>query len=227
MARRRALNGVREKDRLDQPYIRGRRLRPTVDADAFGQWTERVARFLGTGRFLIIQTALITIWIFINVLPGIPHFDPYTFTFLTLVLSLQAAYAAPLILLAQNRQDDRDRANLVEDRQQAQRNLDDTEFVARELADVRLALNDVVTRDWLRDELADLVEELAAKGALATGVPTPRRKKKKRKPTPGPHPPGDDVGALTEPQQPDGDDGSDAHLGPADDGNIPVSHPPA
>jgi uncharacterized membrane protein len=193
---------AREKDRLDQPYVPARRLRPNVDPEAFGQWTERVARFLGTGRFLVAQTLFITVWITLNVIPGI-EFDSYPFGFLTLVLSLQAAYAAPLILLAQNRQDDRDRANLVEDRQQAQRNLDDTEFVARELADVRLALGDVVTRDWLRDELADLVEELAAKGALAGGVPTPRRKKKKRKPAPVDGPTGDDVGTLTEPQQPD------------------------
>ena len=216
---------AREKDRLDQPYVPGRWLRPQVDSDAFGQWTERVARFLGTGRFLIIQTALIAIWIVINVLPGIPHFDPYTFTFLTLVLSLQAAYAAPLILLAQNRQDDRDRANLLEDRQQAQRNLDDTEFVARELADVRLALNDVVTRAWLRDELADLVEELAAKGALGSGVQPARRKKKKRKPSVAASPLGDEVGALTEPQQPDHDDVHDDHPGTRDDQDIPGGDP--
>ena len=211
---------VREKDRLDQPYVPARRLRPNVDPEAFGQWTERVARFLGTGRFLIIQTLIIVIWIVVNILPGTPHFDPYTFTFLTLVLSLQAAYAAPLILLAQNRQDDRDRANLVEDRQAAQRNLDDTEFVARELADVRIALGDVVTRDWLRDELADLVEELAAKGALAGGMAAPRRKKqKKRKPPTGDMPVGDDVGTLTEPQQPDPEDepAADAPIGGTED----------
>jgi uncharacterized membrane protein len=181
---------VAERDRLDQPFVPGRRLRrPQLDPEAFGQWTERVARFLGTGRFLIFQTGFIVFWITINVIPGIPHFDPYTFTFLTLVLSLQAAYAAPLILLAQNRQDDRDRANLVEDRQQAQRNLDDTEFLARELADVRFSLGEVVTRDFLRAELrdmiAELIEELSDEERTATVETPPRRKKKKpRKPKP-------------------------------------------
>ena len=200
-----------DRDRLDQPVIPSRRLRrPSYDAEAFGQWTERVARVLGTGRFLIIQSGLIAVWIFINSVPGIPHFDPYQFQFLTLVLSLQAAYAAPLILLAQNRQDDRDRANMVEDRQAAGRNLEDTEFLARELADVRIALGEVVTRDFLRTELRDLLHELAEElsddpsGRSADRVVV-RKKKKPRKPkADGPTTPGSTgSGPLTEPQHPD------------------------
>jgi uncharacterized membrane protein len=139
--------------RLDQPKTAGRALRPSYDPDAFGRWTERVARFLGTGRYLVVQTILIVIWVVVNTIPGIKHFDPYTFTFLTLILSLQAAYAAPLILLAQNRQDDRDRVNLDQDRDQDRQSKADLEYLARELASVRIALGDVVTRDFLRSEL--------------------------------------------------------------------------
>lgn len=139
--------------RLDQPKTPGRNLTPRYDAEAFGRLTERVARFLGTGRYLVVQTIMIIIWIVVNTIPGIGHFDPYTFTFLTLILSLQAAYAAPLILLAQNRQDDRDRVNLDQDRDQTAQSKADLEYVARELAAVRLALGDVVTRDFLRSEL--------------------------------------------------------------------------
>jgi uncharacterized membrane protein len=174
---------TREKDRLDQPFVPARRLRPTVDAEAFGRFAERLARFIGTARFIAFQSALIVAWIIWNT--ALPHpaiFDKYPFILLTLALSIQAAYAGPLILLAQNRQDDRDRASLVEDRQQAQRTLEDTEFVARELADVRIALGDVVTRDWLRDELADLVAQLSEKDSSAgAAAPAPRRKKKKQR----------------------------------------------
>jgi uncharacterized membrane protein len=143
------------RDRLDQPR-EPRGLRPPrFDAEAFGQWTERVARFLGTGRYLIIQTMVVVGWIGWNVLtPKSWHFDPYAFLFLTLILSLQAAYSAPLILLATNRQDDRDRVNLDEDRDQTRQAKADLEYLARELAAVRLALGEVVTRDFLRAELS-------------------------------------------------------------------------
>jgi uncharacterized membrane protein len=126
------------------------------DADAFGRLTERVARFLGTGRYLIIQTVLIIVWVLLNTVPGLPHFDPYAFLFLTLILSLQAAYSAPLILLAQNRQDDRDRVNLEADRDEARQAKADLEYVARELASIRMALGEVATRDFLRSELSRL-----------------------------------------------------------------------
>ena len=129
-------------------------LLPRVNPEAFGQWTEKFARFLGTGRYLVAQTCLIVVWLLINTVPGLPHFDPYAFLFLTLILSLQAAYSAPLILLAQNRQDDRDRVNLEADRDEARQAKADLEYLARELAAVRMALGEVATRDFLRAELA-------------------------------------------------------------------------
>ncbi|HZZ98159.1 MAG TPA: DUF1003 domain-containing protein [Jatrophihabitantaceae bacterium] len=140
--------------RLDQPKVeRGPRLR--FDADEFGRLTERIARFLGTGRYLVYQSVLIIMWIVYNTAtPKSWRFDPYTFTFLTLILSLQAAYAAPLILLAQNRQDDRDRVNLEADRDEARQAKADLEYLARELASIRMALGEVATRDFLRSELS-------------------------------------------------------------------------
>jgi uncharacterized membrane protein len=143
--------------RLDQPKTeRGPRLR--LDPEAFGRLTERVARFLGTGRYLTVQTVVVVAWVCWNVLA--PHkwqFDPWNptrFIFLTLVLSLQASYSAPLILLAQNRQDDRDRVNLEADRGEARESKADLEYLARELAAIRVALGEVATRDFLRSELA-------------------------------------------------------------------------
>ncbi|HEY7008328.1 MAG TPA: DUF1003 domain-containing protein [Jatrophihabitantaceae bacterium] len=143
--------------RLDQPKVeRGPRLR--VDSEAFGQLTEKIARFLGTGRYLVVQTVVVIAWIAWNTLA--PHelqFDPWNptrFIFLTLILSLQASYAAPLILLAQNRQDDRDRVNLEADREEARQSKADLEYLARELASIRMALGEVATRDFLRSELS-------------------------------------------------------------------------
>jgi uncharacterized membrane protein len=144
--------------RLDQP--RDQRRGPVVrfDPEAFGQWTERVARFLGTGRYLVVQTFLIIIWVIWNIVfrNGPLHFDKYPFIFLTLILSLQAAYSAPLILLAQNRQDDRDRVNLDADRDEARQAKADLEYLTREIASVRMALGEVATRDFLRSELGRL-----------------------------------------------------------------------
>jgi uncharacterized membrane protein len=139
--------------RLDQPRVERRGVRLRVDPEAFGQWTEKFARFLGTGRYLVIQTAIIVIWVVGNAIPGIPHPDQYPFLFLTLALSLQASYAAPLILLAQNRQDDRDRVNLEADREEARESKADLEYLAREIAAIRMALGEVATRDFLRSEL--------------------------------------------------------------------------
>jgi uncharacterized membrane protein len=142
------------RTRLDQPREERRGLRLRYDAEAFGRFTERIARFLGTGRYLVYQTVAIVLWLGYNVVaPKDWRFDPYTFTFLTLILSLQAAYAAPLILLAQNRQDDRDRVNLDADREEARQSKADLEYLARELAAVRMALGEVATRDFLRSEL--------------------------------------------------------------------------
>jgi uncharacterized membrane protein len=147
-------------NRLDQP--RDKRIRlPKVDPEAFARWSEEFARFLGTARFLVYMTVVILIWIGWNTLaPSTWRFDPYTFTFLTLVLSLQASYAAPLILLAQNRQADRDRLALEEDRRRAAMQKADTEFLARELAALRIAVGEVATRDFVRSELNRLTEEL-------------------------------------------------------------------
>jgi uncharacterized membrane protein len=142
--------------RLDQPQGERRGFRPRFDAEAFGQWTEKFARFLGTGRFLAIQTVIIILWIVGNAIPGFPHPDEYPFLFLTLALSLQASYAAPLILLAQNRQDDRDRVNLDADRDEARQSKADLEYLAREIAAIRMALGEVATRDFLRSELGRL-----------------------------------------------------------------------
>jgi uncharacterized membrane protein len=149
-------------DRLDQPRDLRRGLRaPSVDPEAFGQLSERIARLLGTGRFLVGMTIVVAFWVGWNALaPDDLRFDPYPFIFLTLVLSLQASYAAPLILLAQNRQADRDRVNLEQDREADARSRADTEFLAREIASIRMALGEVPTRDYLRTELRDLLDDL-------------------------------------------------------------------
>ena len=148
-------------DRLDQPREPRTFTMPRLDPEAFGRWSEGIARFMGTARFLVYMTIFIVLWIAWNVLaPPVLRFDPYTFTFLTLILSLQASYAAPLILLAQNRQADRDRVSLEEDRRRAAAQKADTEFLAREIASLRMALSEVSTRDFVRSELAKLAEEL-------------------------------------------------------------------
>jgi uncharacterized membrane protein len=143
--------------RLDLPGG-PRRLTPRMDPDAFARFSERIARFLGTGRFLAVQTVLVVVWIAANLSAVSLRWDPYPFILLNLAFSTQAAYAAPLILLAQNRQDDRDRVALEEDRARAERTKADTEYLARELASLRLAVGEVVTRDFLRSELGRLTE---------------------------------------------------------------------
>ncbi|MET8568412.1 DUF1003 domain-containing protein [Streptomyces sp. NPDC004783] len=147
--------------RLDQPRPPRRRLLPEWDPEAFGRLSERIARFLGTGRFIVWMTVVIIVWVLWNVsVPGSLRFDEYPFIFLTLALSLQASYAAPLILLAQNRQDDRDRVNLEQDRKQNERSIADTEYLTREIAALRIGLGEVATRDWIRSELQDLIKEM-------------------------------------------------------------------
>ena len=131
------------------------------DADAFGRFSEAIARFLGTGRFLFGQTLLVIGWIILNSIAVFHHWDPYPFILLNLAFSTQAAYAAPLILLAQNRQDDRDRANIERDREVAARTQADTEYLARELAAVRLALSDVVTTRDLEDMMGKMAKMIA------------------------------------------------------------------
>ncbi|MFF8608612.1 DUF1003 domain-containing protein [Streptomyces sp. NPDC015346] len=147
--------------RLDLPRERRARLLPEYDPEAFGRMSERIARFLGTGRFLVWMTLTVVVWVLWNVFsPPSLRFDEYPFIFLTLALSLQASYAAPLILLAQNRQDDRDRVNLEQDRKQNERSIADTEYLTREIAALRMGLGEVATRDWIRSELEDLTKEL-------------------------------------------------------------------
>ncbi len=150
----------RRGPRLDQPLERGRSLRPTVDSETAGRVSERVARFLGSWRFLGYMTFVVFSWLLWNILaPSEFRVDAFPFLFLTLVLSLQASYAAPLILLAQNRQADRDRVQFQEDRDRTERLLADSDYLTREIASLRLALGEVVTRDYLRGEIRDLLEE--------------------------------------------------------------------
>ncbi|MFC3451887.1 DUF1003 domain-containing protein [Amycolatopsis speibonae] len=159
--------------RLDQPRGQGR-FRLNIDPDAFGRLTERVARFLGTGKYLFWQTLIVIVWIVLNLVAVSLRWDPYPFILLNLAFSTQAAYAAPLILLAQNRQDDRDSISLKEDRNRAEQTKADTEYLARELASLRIALGEVATRDFLRSELDRLREDLDVK---------PRKGKPDRTPT--------------------------------------------
>ena len=158
--------------RIDQPrdVRRGIHL-PTYDAEAFGRMSERVARFLGTWRFIGYMSLFIALWILWNIVgPGKLTFDTYgnKFTLLTLLLSLQASYAAPLILLAQNRQADRDRVQYEQDRALSERSVADTEYLAREVAAIRVALGEVATRDYLRGELQRLLEELSTRDEPVT-----------------------------------------------------------
>jgi uncharacterized membrane protein len=143
------------RNRLDTPAGPQRRLRFQLDTEAFGRLSERLARFLGTGTYLLWQTVFVIIWITLNLIGVLGEWDPYPFILLNLAFSTQAAYAAPLILLAQNRQDDRDRVALDEDRSRARRTISDTEYLSRELAAVRLAVGEMVTRDFLRSELSE------------------------------------------------------------------------
>ncbi len=150
----------RDAQRLDVPRESRRLLRrPRFEDDAFGRFAERFARFMGTARFLLYMTGFVIAWLIYNWLaPG--AFDPFPFIFLTLMLSLQASYAAPLILLAQNRQEDRDRVIGERDRMANTRAHADMEFLAREMASLRMALGEVATRDYIRSELRSLLQEL-------------------------------------------------------------------
>jgi uncharacterized membrane protein len=153
--------------RLDQPREARRPLlaRPEFDPETFGRASESFARFMGTARFLVYMSAFVVLWIGWNVLgPPELRWDPYAFIFLTLMLSLQASYAAPLILLAQNRQADRDRVTLEQDRARDERNLADTEYLTREVAALRIALRDMATRDFVRSELRSLLDEFEERG---------------------------------------------------------------
>ncbi|MCK9922931.1 DUF1003 domain-containing protein [Frankia sp. AgPm24] len=166
-------------DRLDLPGTSRVTLLPRVDRENASRIAETIARFLGTGRYLAIQTGIVIVWIGLNVAVPLMRWDPYPFILLNLAFSTQAAYAAPLILLAQNRQDDRDRASLTEDRAVAGRMRDDTEFLTREVAALRLAQSEAATRQYVRGELAGQfetfrgdLERLLAAHLPMTGLPT-------------------------------------------------------
>ncbi len=164
--------------RLDQPMERGLSLRPSVDPEAVGRLSERIARFLGSWRFIGYMTAFVLFWVLWNLIaPTNLRFDEWPFIGLTLLLSLQASYAAPLILLAQNRQSDRDRIQYQDDRSNTERLIADTEYLMREVASLRMALGEVATRDYLRGELRDIIEELDDREHK-------RKKKKDRHPDP-------------------------------------------
>lgn len=148
-------------NRLDTPRESRRTLRPDFDPETFGRLSEKFARFLGTPRFLIYLTFFVLFWVFWNFFAPVNlRYDNYPFIFLTLILSLQASYAAPLILLAQNRQSDRDRIALNEDRARSDRSIADTEYLTRELAALRISLAEITTRDFIRSELADFKDEM-------------------------------------------------------------------
>jgi uncharacterized membrane protein len=166
---------VKRREDLTTPR-RSRRLDVQYDSDAFGRFSEAVARYFGTARFLFIQTIIVIVWIALNVALVAFQWDPYPFILLNLMFSTQAAYAAPLILLAQNRQEGRDRLQAETDRSVAERTRADTEFLAREIAGVRLMLADAVTGDELREQLADLlaaVEKLNRRVDALAGQATP------------------------------------------------------
>jgi uncharacterized membrane protein len=151
---------MRRRDDLSQPRRGGLNLGVHYDPEAFGEFSETIARLLGTARFLVAQTVLVAVWIAINVLATALRWDPYPFILLNLAFSTQAAYAAPLILLAQNRQADRDRAEIERDREVSARTQADTEFLARELASVRVAFADAVTLDDLKEHTESITEVL-------------------------------------------------------------------
>ena len=162
-------------DQLDQPLpdSRLRWLRRTHPAhasrsDGFGRFAEATARFMGSPKFVLYMSIFVTVWIVANLILAKMQqaWDPYPFILLNLAFSTQASYSAPLIMLAQNRQDDRDRVTAEQDRQRAQRNLEDTEFLTREIAALRLAMNDVATRDFVRSELRDMLSEILAEERL-------------------------------------------------------------
>ena len=147
--------------RLDVPQARGRRLNlfARLDPDTVGRFAETTARLMGTGRFLMIQTVLVGIWVSVNIVSAQLRWDPYPFILLNRMFSVQAAYAAPLILLAQNRQAERDRVQAEEDRARAAQTRADTEYLTRELAAMRVAIGELATRDFIRGEINRLTEE--------------------------------------------------------------------
>lgn len=170
---------ARNQSDLERPLTRRPLFKmPNVSQETVGRISERFARAMGTGAFLIVMTVVVLVWITWNTLAPVgSQFDPraLNFTLLTLLLSLQASYAAPLILLAQNRQDDRDRVMFEQDRQRSERNFADTEYLAREVVALRLAIEEVATKDFVRDEVQKVLEEILAE--LREGKKPPKKAK--------------------------------------------------
>lgn len=173
---------AKTRDSLDRPITERARFRPTlkVDQEKFGRASEAFARAMGTGQFLIWMSVFVTVWLTWNAFaPRGSQFDPSitNFTLLTMILSLQASYAAPLILLAQNRQADRDRVKTEQDRQRAERNLADTEYLAREVVALRISIEELATRDFVKDELRDSMAQLLSQlqGTQAIKKAKPRK----------------------------------------------------
>lgn len=150
------------RSRLDQPKGPRRTVvRSPYDPETFGKLSDRISRFIGSWRFIFYMVAFVVAWMLWNIwAPSDLQFDPWPFIGLTLMLSLQASFAAPLILMSQNRQADRDRVQYWEDRAQIDRLIADDDFLTREVASLHLAVNDVATRDFIRDQLRDVVDEL-------------------------------------------------------------------
>ena len=178
----------RDVDPLEAPKGLPRGRRRTTSRDVLGRFSESFARAMGTSGFLIGLTVFVALWLAWNALAPQPaQFDPVRngFAIMTLILSLQASYAAPLILLAQNRQDDRDRVQVEQDRQRAERNLDDTEYLAREIVALRLLVRDMASQDFVRSELKTLLEELdrreVAREAEAAGAADESRREPDRR----------------------------------------------
>jgi uncharacterized membrane protein len=171
---------VADGPRLDVPSGGPRRFTGflRLNPDSVGAFAEGIARFLGTGRFLAVQTIIVVVWITLNVVAVNLRWDPYPFILLNLAFSTQAAYAAPLILLAQNRQADRDRVQAEEDRARAASTRADTEYLARELASLRVAVGELATRDFIRSEL----NRLAVDDPADDGERREKKSKKKRDP---------------------------------------------
>jgi uncharacterized membrane protein len=158
---------------LDQPRASRRTVRRSPsDPDAIGRLSERISRFIGSWRFIAYMTAFVASWMLWNFFaPADLRFDDWPFIGLTLMLSLQASYAAPLILLAQNRQTDRDRVQYLEDRARIERIIADEDFLTREVAALRQAVGEVATRDFLRDQLRELADDLEGRANREEPVP--------------------------------------------------------
>ncbi len=150
-----------EEKNLSEPGRRSHIPRVSLDADAFGAFAEGAARFMGTGKFIVYMTVFVIVWITLNVVGLLGYkWDPYPFILLNLFFSTQASYAAPLILLATNRQEVRDKLSLDEDRRLAAQTRADMDFLAREIAAIRMSLGELATRDFVRGELRTELREL-------------------------------------------------------------------